>query len=233
MRNLLIAVIVAALLYSGFWFFAANRGNAQVDGWIADLEAQGWQVSLSDRTNRGFPNRIDTTFDDLRLQSPSGHVIEAPFLQVLRLAYRPSEVIVIAPPEFEVRINDRPWQVEAEGLRASINVADGGWPDPVTVEMGEGLLTNPDGVAFSWGSGLAASRVNGAEEQLYLGLMDTAQSLNRLGPLRLDLNLVETAPTWVGQGSLTGFGYDEVPIRIANGYLQIGSDRPLALPSFP
>ncbi len=95
MRWLIRLVVLAAVLWAGWWFAGAtaiNRG-------VAEATAQG-PLAASDAIVRGFPNRWDLTLTEPRFADPrTGLRWQAPFVQVFALTYRPWHLVAALPPE--------------------------------------------------------------------------------------------------------------------------------------
>ena len=123
MRRLLIAVIVVAVLYGGYWFVGARAVEGGARDALAELEAQGWAVRYSALDTRGFPSRFDTTVTDLQIEHPSGDLIyAAPFLQAFALSYQPNKIIAAFPNRQSITIAGTDYMIGSEGLRASAAV---------------------------------------------------------------------------------------------------------------
>lgn len=98
MKRLLIAIIVFAILWGGYWWVGAQGVSRGFDAWFEARRAEGWVAESADMKVRGFPNRFDTTFSQLRLADPeTGWAWEAPFFQLLALSYKPNHVIAVWP----------------------------------------------------------------------------------------------------------------------------------------
>ncbi len=98
MRILIALVLIAAIGWSGYWFYGARSLRGAIRAEIADLRAAGVSVETQSISVTGFPNRFDTMVDAPRLAWPSGLSWSAPFLQVFALSYRPNQVIAALPP---------------------------------------------------------------------------------------------------------------------------------------
>jgi hypothetical protein len=120
MKKLLVAVLVAAALWSGYWAVGSRAVRAGVAAWFEARRAEGWSAEYSALAVRGFPNRFDTTLTDLALADPaSGLAWRAPFFQLLALSYQPHHVIVAWPRE---QVVATPWEtvgVTSERMRGS------------------------------------------------------------------------------------------------------------------
>lgn len=100
MRKLIAIVVIAALGWSGWWFFGAAAVERVMTNALAARQAEGWVADYSDLKTRGFPNRFDTTITDLELADPAtGLAWSAPMVQILALSYQPHHVILALPPD--------------------------------------------------------------------------------------------------------------------------------------
>lgn len=126
MKRLAFVVILAALAWSGFWFWSAHALRAEIEAWFDARRAEGWQAEYTDLFIRGFPNRLDATFTDLALADPeSGLAWRAPFFQALQLVYRRDHAILIFPDTQTVSNEGEIYAIQADGLRASVVLGDG------------------------------------------------------------------------------------------------------------
>ena len=120
-RNLTILVVLAALAWSGWWFWSAHALRGELDRAVADLRDDGWEVSYSNRSIRGFPNRLDTTFTDLAVASPDGDTRwQAPFFQLLQLSYKPGHIIAVWPQDQTLTRDGNRYVITDEDMRASL-----------------------------------------------------------------------------------------------------------------
>lgn len=121
MKRLLILVIVAATLWSAYWFIGAVGVQRGFTAWIEDRRAAGWVAETSDLSVRGFPNRFDTTLTDLTLADPAtGWAWEARFFQVLALSYRPNHVIAIWPQSQQLATPFNKYEITSNKMQASL-----------------------------------------------------------------------------------------------------------------
>ena len=108
MGRLIVFILVASLLWMGWWAFGSTALERTLSAWIDDRRAEGWAADVSDVSVAGFPNRFDTTLTEVRLTDPeTGLAWQAPFLQLLALAYRPNQVIAVLP---ETHVLSTPFQ---------------------------------------------------------------------------------------------------------------------------
>lgn len=152
MKRLTILVIVAALGWSGYWFWNANVQKSAIAAWFAARDADGWIADYSDLSISGFPNRLDTTLTAPRLGDPSADVVwQTPFLQLMRLSYNPSHLIAVMANTQTLVSPVRQTTVTTTDLRASLKIADMGTLSPERlIIVAEGLeLSTSDARALS------------------------------------------------------------------------------------
>ena len=135
-RLLFIVTLIAAALWSAWWFSGRAALLRRLETGIAQMRRDGWTVDYADLSVTGFPNRFDTNVDAPSIVSPDGaFALDAPFLQVFALSYRPQQIIAVAPPTMVVRGPFGLVDVRAEDLRASATLALSIPPEPETATM--------------------------------------------------------------------------------------------------
>ncbi|MEM9270831.1 MAG: DUF2125 domain-containing protein, partial [Pseudomonadota bacterium] len=86
MKTLLVLVLLATALYSGYWFVGARAQEAGLNAWLEAQRAQGWVAEVEELNVAGYPNRFDTTATGLELANPkAGWAWSAPEFQILAL----------------------------------------------------------------------------------------------------------------------------------------------------
>ena len=186
MKHLAIAVIAAALLWSGVWVWAAMAERRAVTDWAEARRAAGAEVSYADLSVRGFPNRIDTSFTDLRLADPqAGYVWQAPFFQSFRMVYNAGHRIFAFAPDQTVTGPKGETTITSDGLRASL-VQDNG--EVLRANL-EARVLNLGGAHRLALAGMTAALVRQQGTAYHLGLAADAAALpdaTLTGALRLD-----------------------------------------------
>lgn len=120
MRKLLFLILLGSGLWSGYWFVGSDAIRQGIEDGFADAAAQGLVAEKSALTVAGFPNRFDVTVEGLRLMDPATGVgLEAPFLQVFAMTWKPWHVIAALAPEQTVTLPDQAVTLTSGGLRAS------------------------------------------------------------------------------------------------------------------
>ena len=211
MKQLLAAIALATLAYSGWWFYAANSLSNDVENWFDAQKAAGLEAQYSDIAVRGFPNRTDLTLTDPILVSADGRFgWTAPFLQILALTYKQGHVIVAWPDTQTLTSPDGDIAVTSDGMRASMIYSDN------TV-----LRTNVE-----------AAVLNLAGPRRTLALADVNAALQRIDPAPSTYRVALSA------GSLAVPSSEMVPssapgsLASLRAELDLGFDRPLTFDMF-
>lgn len=119
MRRLVGLVLVAAVLYGGYWVVGSRATLAGAKQALAQMKADGI-ADYADVSIRGFPSRFDLTIDQPRLRSLDGWVEwAAPFAQIFALSYRPNHVIAVLPQSQTLNLGGAPLEVTSDDMRAS------------------------------------------------------------------------------------------------------------------
>ncbi len=121
MRALLAIVILAALGWSGFWYFQATARDRAITHWLEERRADGWIAEAADVSVAGFPSRVDTTVTGLALADPeAGWSWHADTLEILGLTYKPHHIIAVLPGEQIVATPYQTIRAESDLLRGSV-----------------------------------------------------------------------------------------------------------------
>lgn len=119
-KILVIAILVAFLVWCLWWWGAAAAQRAAWAAWFEDRLAAGWVAEHESLSVRGFPNRLDTTITDIELADPqSGWSWRAPFFQILMVAYTPNHIIAVWPNEQSVATPVETVAVTSDVMRGS------------------------------------------------------------------------------------------------------------------
>lgn len=124
MRRLLIAILVLAALWSGWWAVARGGVIRALDAGEAQVAARGIALEYADRGTGGFPTRIDTTWRDMVAIGP-GWRYEVPLVQLFALSYRPDKAILFAPGPHVMHSLAGRIALDSEDARASLRVVPG------------------------------------------------------------------------------------------------------------
>lgn len=124
MRILLTLILIAAALWSGYWYVGSGRVEWAVANWFAARRAEGWQADYRSLKVQGFPNRFDIVFDAPALADPeTGLAWSAPRLQVNALSYRPNHVIAVWPETQTIATPQQTYSLQSRDMRASLVVS--------------------------------------------------------------------------------------------------------------
>lgn len=197
MRALLTLIVIAALGWSGYWF-VGQQGLQQAFGqWFDARRSEGWVAETSDLSVQGFPNRFDTSFNNLALADPeTGLAWEAPFFQILTLSYRPNHVIAVWPNDQLIATPQDKFRVQSTDMRASLVLTPSTALAPKRATLTAEFLRvtplgRPDETTALTALTLAAERTNGATYRLGL----SAEGLSPSTPWRARLDPQNTLPS--------------------------------------
>lgn len=114
-------VVIAALIYSGAWFWLRSEAGRQLDLAADRLRAQGYSLTWKTRTFGGYPFRLDATFEDIQIRDPSGWSLSAPRLEAEAFVYALNHWVATAPQGATfTRPRGGAVVVKGEVLRASL-----------------------------------------------------------------------------------------------------------------
>lgn len=119
MRALLIAILLALGLYSGYWFLGARLIETRAGAAMDELRARG-EMSEGELSVAGFPNRFDVTLAPVALQSSDGqYAWTADLLRLFALSWRPNHVIALFPESQVIDAGPLSFKLESPDMRAS------------------------------------------------------------------------------------------------------------------
>lgn len=213
MKRLLVIILLGAALWSGYWYVAARGARTGFEAWFEARRAEGWQADYTGLEIRGFPNRVDSTFDMPVLADPeTGLAWQARFFQILALSYKPGHIIAVWSNSQSFSTPSAKYDIASENMRASIILAPKAkLPLKRANLVAEAMaITTNDSITTFDGVQLAISRREEATQEYRLavnvdGLMpplppgitlQTGGTLpRRLDALRADLS-VEFSQPW-------------------------------------
>ena len=136
MQRLIIIVLGIAILWSGFWFWGAERNKAGIAAMVTGAEKSGWQVQFEKISQMGFPNRYDVTLRNPQISNAAGTFAwQATFLQIMRLTYTPTHWLIIWPNTHDLTLAGQPVRLISQKLRASVTQSEGAqWRATATAE---------------------------------------------------------------------------------------------------
>ncbi len=214
MRTLLAIVILAALGWSGFWWWQASLRDRALTDWLAERSADGWVAEAADIRVTGYPSRVDAIVTDLDLADPeAGWSWQADEFRIMSLSYKPNHVIVALPGEQTFATPYQTLHAVSDNLRGSVVfrptprleldrmtfeignmriAGDGGWK----AEIGKAILATrqaADGTPFAHDVAFNGENLV-LPEGLLAGLGDQTVLPATIGPVALDMTLTFDRP---------------------------------------
>ena len=121
MRRMLSLLIFAVLIWSGYWFWGAQKNKTRMTDWIFEQHAEGWVMEYEALDQLGYPNRFDITLSNPKISTSEGAIMwQGAFLQDLRLSYSPNHAIIVFPPNHSFKLGENMYQVSNLLMRASV-----------------------------------------------------------------------------------------------------------------
>lgn len=198
MKRLVIVILVAALAWSGAWFWQAHAQRNAIIRWAEDQAARGISVTWDDLAIRGFPNRLDSTFTRVVARdAQSGTEVEAPLLQVLSMVWNKDHVIAALPQGAKLARDGKTYTLDGDGIRASL-VSDGDVIRRFHLEAAVLNLSGDTSAAMSEVTGAITLAEDATAYHVAFNAGDFALSAPAgPGALRLDamIRVAEGAPT--------------------------------------
>ena len=127
MLNLVRVVLLAAVLWSGYWAIAGFGLRSSVTNWFAAQAERGWQAEYSEINLSGFPLRHRITIETPALADPAtGTAWRADWLALESPAIWPGRQ-TLHFPETAQRLSyyDQTLVILAEAMRADLDLAPG------------------------------------------------------------------------------------------------------------
>lgn len=178
MRLLLIATLILAALWGGYWYVGQRAVEKQGVAFLEQLSDDGWQVGYESLETHGFPSRFDTTVTGLDLADPSGNFgWQTPIFQLLALSYQPNKVIAVWPEIQQLQLGRTTITISSEAMRASASATVSTNPalDKATIEVGLIGLKADTGWAASADRALVAMRSASEDGLSYDAYLDTSE----------------------------------------------------------
>ena len=167
MKRLLVLILLLAALWSGYWYVAQRGARTGFEAWFAARRAEGWQADYAALEIRGYPNRVDTTFENPVLADPeTGLAWEAPFFQIFALSYKPNHIIAVWPNSQTFSTPEAKYRISSADMRASL-VMHPGMKLPLERSnlVAQALAVEaPGGTTTMEGVQFAISRLEGSEQ---------------------------------------------------------------------
>ncbi|MCA1336521.1 DUF2125 domain-containing protein [Pseudooceanicola marinus] len=210
MKRLLIVVVVAALLWSGYWVLGAIGAKRGLESWMEARRAEGWQADYAEFSLRGYPNRFDALWENLALADPgTGLAVEMPRFGLYALSWKPGHLIAVWPDRFDFRSPEERFSLSNDDLRASLRVTPGPLLELQRAQLtGQTLVLSGATEAAMDSLSLAMAQDDGDDSRYRLGLAAEGLSLplsvadwlqadglpQSMRELRLDADVTFTRP---------------------------------------
>lgn len=127
MLNLVRVVLLAALLWSGYWFVAGWGLRSSVTDWFAARAEQGWQADFAEISTGGFPLRHETTITSPALADPAnGTAWQADWLVLQSPAIWPGQqTLRFTNTPQRLSYFDQTLVLQADDMRADLKLHPG------------------------------------------------------------------------------------------------------------
>ena len=119
MRGLLVFVLLAALIWGGWWVVGSTAQEKALNAWLEDRRNAGWVADVDDLKVTGFPNRFDTILTGIDFEAGDWGW-SAPEFKLFALSYKPNHIIATWPAEQVVFLPDSVLDITSDLMRASL-----------------------------------------------------------------------------------------------------------------
>lgn len=117
MRKLLWIVVLVALAWAGWWWFASTSLRGGIATWLDARSDEGWQAETREITGGGFPFEIKAGLRDLALADPdAGLAVQTARIDIAAPIWWPGDVTVA--------LDDTPITLASPMGRAMLNMQD-------------------------------------------------------------------------------------------------------------
>ncbi|MDR3439176.1 DUF2125 domain-containing protein [Telmatospirillum sp.] len=143
-RKILAGTLLLLLLAAGYdvwWHQLAARLQSELDRWIAERQAAGWVVATGAVTVRGFPLRMEMTFEEPSIADPLGNRWQGPQLTATISPFAVGQSHLDAPGRHQLSIaGAAPVALTVDRLSGELSIGLNG-VSQVAVDIG-GLAVN-------------------------------------------------------------------------------------------
>ena len=123
MRKLITLTVVLAILWGGYWFVGSTALENGLKNYLTTEHSQNdpLQITYSNLSVRGFPNRFDTKVSDITLTNAADGISwSAPFFQIYALSYKPYHIIAALPHSQTLRLPNEELQITSDEIKGSV-----------------------------------------------------------------------------------------------------------------
>ncbi|MFN4058153.1 MAG: DUF2125 domain-containing protein [Roseinatronobacter sp.] len=206
MRVIVGSIVAAALIWSGYWAFAAHGVRAQIESAVAanpDISVGDWQLG-------GFPYRFELDAREVAFVTPDGaHGWQGPRVALTALAYKPQHLIATFPAESRLRVLGLDMDLGLGEGRASVIVQPGLRLDLDRANLAlDQVALKALGLTHSADALRLALRADGAA-------LDVALEVTAITPDALILPVSEVLPAMIGRFGLDAQLTLSAPVALA------------------
>lgn len=154
MRRLIWLAIVFSCLWAGYWFAVATALEIGLTKYLPKEPRRGdpVQISYSDLSLRGFPDRFETRITDITLtNAKNGIRWSGPFFQISALSYKPYHITAALPDDQTLRLPGEELHITNDQNGANIEFAPRALFDSAAVINHAGLKMRNVAVSSSLG----------------------------------------------------------------------------------
>ncbi|CCQ74821.1 DUF2125 domain-containing protein [Magnetospira sp. QH-2] len=140
--------LIAAAIYTGYWYFMGSLMRDEVGNWVAYQKSRGIEISYDEVTLTGFPGYFRVGVTNANLSGGKGQgawAMASPEIRLLGAPWWPGSAILDLDGVHDLSgpaVGRWPVQVTATTLRAEFDLFDGEWPDHIVVTAAN-LLAAP------------------------------------------------------------------------------------------
>ena len=160
-------LILAATLWSGWWYIASSGAERGVHNWLALRQAEGWQAEAQSITRSGYPARLNLHVEGPVLADPAtGVALEMDHLNLSAPAWWPGDVTLDLPnTPIRMASPDGLLTLQANAAQAVLNLHPGPSLQLEAMQATSALwqITAPEGPLLS-GTDFATSMVQDADD---------------------------------------------------------------------
>lgn len=192
MRKLLWLVVIAAALWSGYWYLGARGLETGLGYWLEERRGEGWQAEATQISTSGFPVGVETVIRDIELVDPeTGLGWSAPSFRFTAPLHAPTRVQAVWPEKQKIVTPYETIEVTAGAMEGALGLIPG--PslalDTSDITIADLGLRSNKGWTASLGAGSLTSRRLDERSNAY----EITFSAENLRPARR--HLLELDPT--------------------------------------
>jgi hypothetical protein len=103
MRKLFWLCLIAAAVYSGYWWIGARASDKAMEAWFTARQSDGWHAEHSNIKVSGYPLRFASRISDITLADPqTGTAFSTPYLDITNLSFAPTKLTANLAPDLRI-----------------------------------------------------------------------------------------------------------------------------------